>query len=317
MCKKIVTIILICLLLSLYGCGTQANETENIENNIQDDQTEITQDDQTEITQDDEVYSDTFSCKHPISDEYSVDQATHILDAKYIGEYNVYKDHYLHMFEPVEVYKGELTGDEASVIYVTTDSVEDIIGIDQEAIIDGEDTLVEGETYFLITQKYRSVYKEHSVFTCNDAKVWSEKYEDWNLIHDKVKSIMDEGNDAGITVIWTPYTESEDIGEIIDFASNIFIVHVLRDLGESDIGPTSMYDVKVKTPIKNTPNGDGDITITFFNDTVEVGHDYIVMLGEVEEYSLIYPLASRENSVFPVEEIDEIPELKALVEGSN
>lgn len=156
----------------------------------------------------------------------------------------------------------------------------------------------EGKTYLLLLQRFSSVYYEHDTYYVLSEQIISSSDSTWGQAATKAKA-------ASLTEDKTPtysiekYTTSKDISEIIDFSDNIFVVSIDSIFAESTVYPTTVYNCTVTGTVKGTPENDGKILITLFNDTVEVGGEYVCMLSG-SEGSIIYTLAA-EDGVYPVD----------------
>lgn len=156
----------------------------------------------------------------------------------------------------------------------------------------------EGKTYLLLLQRFSSVYREYDKYLVLDEQVISSSDAGWDSAVAAVKAIPLEA-DKTPTYSIGKYTDSEKLSEIIDFANRIFVVTIDSVMVESTIQPTTVYNCTVTGTVKGTPENDGKILITLFNDTVEVGGEYVCMLSG-SEGSIIYTLAA-EDGVYPVD----------------
>ena len=61
------------------------------------------------------------------------------------------------------------------------------------------------------------------------------------------------------------------------------------------------------------PVEQGNILITLFNDTVEIGQEYLVLLADATQTAPVYTLAAK-NGVYGLEEVENSPVLTALLD---
>lgn len=156
----------------------------------------------------------------------------------------------------------------------------------------------EGKTYLLLLQRFSTVYREYDKYLVLDEQVISSSDAGWDSAVAAVKAIPLE-SDKTPTYSIGKYTDSDKLSEIIDFANRIFVVTIDSVMVESTIQPTTVYNCTVIGTVKGMPENDGKILITLFNDTVEVGGEYVCMLSG-SEGSIIYTLAA-EDGVYPVD----------------
>src|SRR5699024_7591195 len=175
------------------------------------------------------------------------------------------------IFKPLHVLKGELdTNDNDEVLYVQPLS---------EALEEKISNHKNSKSSLLFLQKNSSVYYDHDKYvqlnglhlTSNQAE-WEEEYEN---VQDSLKTIADDSPSSD----GVKFTDSTELEEILSVSENIFLVKIAGIYAESAVAPTTVYHSHVTEVIKNTPANDGDILITFFNDTVEIGEEYLVLLA--------------------------------------
>lgn len=151
----------------------------------------------------------------------------------------------------------------------------------------------EGKTYLLLLQRFSTVYREYDKYLVLDEQVISSSDAGWDSAVAAVKAIPLEA-DKTPTYSIEKYTTSEDISEIIDFSDNIFVVSIDSIFAESSVYPTTVYNCSVTGTVRGMPENNGDIRITLFNDTVEVGGEYVVFLVD-SNGSSIYTLAAKDG----------------------
>lgn len=233
-----------------------------------------------------------------LSVEQAMSQATHIMSAEYLGTYVTQYGTEL-MFAPADVMKGTLDTADSQVLYV-------VPGTDETSL-----AYTEGEKYLLILEKHISVYYEHNKYVRLGELMVSESDSTWAEYCDQATQFADNGAPEEYGNL---YTDAKALGEIIDFSSNIFVIRVDSVLQEGVFGPITAYRCTVTGTVKNTPAENGNILITVFNGTVEVGGEYLVLLADATESVPIYTLAAREGCVHALETAASVSELKALLE---
>lgn len=233
-----------------------------------------------------------------LSVEEAMSRATHIMSAEYLGTYvTQYKTEL--MFAPKDVMKGTLDADDSEVIYVMTDTEET------------SPAYTEGKQYLLILDKHISVYYEHNKYVPLGELTVSESDSAWAKYCDQATQFADSSAPEAYGNL---YTDAQTLGEIIDFSSNIFVIRVDSVLQEGLFGPITAYRCTVTGTVKNTPAENGNILLTMFNGTVEVGGEYLVLLADATESAPVYTLAAREGCVHALETIASVSELQELLE---
>lgn len=240
-------------------------------------------------------------------DEEIIVQATHIVEAEYIGPGDTENEL---AFEPVASLKGDL-GDagEIHVIPPADDPPGD--GADTSAAYE------KGETYLLFLERNISVYYPHDKYVPLGDLVISRNSASWEECRQSIRECLDNGGGgADIPYYGVPYTDSADIGTVVGFSANIFVVDVVSVYGENGADRTTAYTCAVVKTVRNVPVPDSGehIVITFFDGTVEPGGRYLVLLGDAGETAPVYTLSSKAASVYAMEEAETIPEIQALLE---
>ena len=246
--------------------------------------------------------------------EEAMANATHIINARYekkeIYGWHGYQGYY-YVFEPVSIIKGTLEESDRKKIIVVP-----IMETIDDNNIDKQDPFEPGTLYLLCLEKHKGVYSEYNKYCQLSKWTVSEKDEDWNDYQNKALVISKDTNSTP-DYYGTPYTESQNVKEIADYATAVFVVRIDSVFTEGYISPTTVYRCTVTKTARNTPNNGGKILITLFNNTVQIGEEYLILLAEVSEGSKIYALAARENAVFSLDEVAEntvIAELYAQAE---
>ncbi len=244
-----------------------------------------------------------------LSAEEMVAHATHILDATYLGTYTTEYGTEL-MFLPTKVYKGDLSEKNQSVIYMTlrgdceacSQSPDDAEGI----------PFKEDETYLLFLEKNISVYYEHDkyvslsdmVLASNDAK--RDGY--YNQIEAMIKN-----DSSSVAMHGLSFTESDNLDEVLEASDNIFVVKIESVIAESTLTPTTVYSCRVQQLVRDASDVPQDIFVPFFNDTVKLGEEYLLLLSAANDTKPVYSLSSRLHSVYAVCDAEAIPELRELL----
>src|SRR5699024_5997537 len=185
-------------------------------------------------------------------------------------------------------------------IYVQPESEQDVV------------VYKENEMYMLFLEKNSSVYYEHDKYVqINNIKVSANDH-NWDPYHDQAQTILDKHSDTVPSSYGSEYTHSTNINDILEVSENIFVVKIKDVFSKSNIGPTTVYQSSVIKTIRNTPSDSGNILITLFNDTVNIGDEYVVLLADATDSAPVYTLSSK-NSVYTLEEAQAIPELEMLL----
>ena len=239
-----------------------------------------------------------FHDQEQLEDDEVVVRATHVVDAVYIGKNNgssLNDD----IFQVTTIYKGRIdTVDEAELHVLLT-----------EEHPEGAN-LVAGQTYNLCLEKNFSVYYDYNRYVQIGRIVSETDSKDWNDYHDMIDKTMKDIQMTNPEAYGVPFADSTlPIKDIIDFSSNIFIVEIKGVYAESQIQETTVYYCTVKKTIKNEPTNGGGVLITLFNNTVEIGGEYLVLLADATDTAPIYTLSSKSKSLFSLKEANSITEL--------
>lgn len=238
-----------------------------------------------------------------ITFEEAVARDTHIVDAKFLGFYPAEKEVQL-LFQVKKVYKGAFR-EKNELIYVTK------LRSDYRLEPGEEETYEVGKEYMLFLAKTSSVYLDYDVYKPLGQIYMPETSPKWKETHSLVKKLLKEA-ESEVTGEEIPFTRSKEVGDAVAIAENIFVVRVEKLQSPSMGKLCKDYLCRVTQTVRNQPKRNGEIYITFFADSVEVGGEYLVMLsrptGRADGYTLASP-----NSVFTLEAAEEIPELAALL----
>lgn len=271
-----VPIFAVFLLMTLFAGGLYLSHSKNMQDSNED---------KIIITETD---------KESLSYEEVIRRSTHIVEAEYAGKAKTDNLDEL-CFKVVSIIKGDITDE---TIYVTAGSVED----------EAEKGLSNGIIYTLFLERNVSLYWSHDRYV---SKVISTKDEtDINYVN----KVLAENPGNAPEKFGYNFTTSDDITEIINISANVFEVEVLSVFVEGRYAPTTAFSCRVLSTMKNEPES-GICEIVFFNNTVEIGGRYIVLLAETEEHSSTYVLSSK-NSVYTQEEAMAVPELAELLKNA-
>ncbi len=240
---------------------------------------------------------DTESAPVMLSLSETMSQSTHIIAAVYLGE----SDGEM-LFRPATVYKGTLEDDETEQINVLYDDA------DAEEI-----GFVEGTEYLIFLDKTVSVYFDHTRFYLQSINLITEEtdfYADY-LAQAEENAAASEG-EAGYS--GTAFTTATDPDEIAAFASNIFVITIDSIYGTGTA--TNVYNCTVTQVLRGAqvPDEDDDVTIPFFVDTVTVGEEYVVLLGDATDTAPIYTIAAKTGAIYTLEQAQAIDALAALLD---
>ena len=238
-----------------------------------------------------------------LSEEEVMAYATHIVKAEYLGaEVSEYRTKL--RFAPKEAIKGKLDAEEDKVIYV-----EPRIGEAASKI-----AYTVGEQYLLFLEKHIIVYDEYPTYVQLGELLISSQDSQWEAYCKAAVDIAEKTGAKTPDSYGYEFTDSEDLNDIISFAGRIFLVSVDSVFVESTDRPTTVYRCKVRKTVKKQPARDGDILITFFNGTVEMGKEYLVFLADTRETATLYALAAKDGCVYDIDTAKSIPQLAALLE---
>lgn len=297
---------ILCLLLVCIGssvaCGTRTEGTASLSG--VSSESEITAVGTDRLRDSEKEYKDRmlyFRDQEILEDEEVVVRATHVVDAVYIGKnsgYSLNDD----IFQVKTIYKGRIdTVDEAELHVLLT-----------EELPEGTN-LVAGQTYNLCIEKNISVYYDYNHYVQIGRIVSETDVEDWENYHEMINNTMKRVQMTSPMEYGVPYADSAlPLENIIDFSSNIFIVEIKGIYAESQIQDTTVYYCTVKKTAKNEPTNGGGILITLFNNSVEVGEEYLVLLADASDTAPIYTLSAKSKSIFSLAEVNSIPELNII-----
>lgn len=181
-----------------------------------------------------------------------------------------------------------------------------------------EEQIKKGETYLLILERIVSVYEDNGGFWTYIAPSFVKENDDeWKTLHDKAEKMVQEGSGEKEPFIGTRCIMSDDLNEVIDFSTYIFKIKpqtIVYDNPNEKSGRKA-YSCRILSIMKGTPSYKGDIITSFYDNTVELGKEYIVLLECADGDSKVFPLSSRNKSVFSLEDAAGIPELNKLIQS--
>lgn len=278
-----VVAICLCLLIGVIGCSKTRGQLSN-------------EKEEKDLTQADIALH---------SEKEIIAHSTTIVEAKYLGIDD--EEHEL-VFEVLNVMKGDTGG--KSTIYVIPDSIDKKMG-DGWPLSPYE----EGEIYFLFLERNISVYYAHDKYVSLGNTVVSQKSDRWEELQRLIREYINSKEGGEIEYYGVPFIESGDIAAVVDYSPNIFVVEIESIYAESTVGPTTVYCCAVKQTIKNVPSKlmDGKILITLFNDTVIIGGQYVVLLGDATDTAPVYTLSSKSQSVYSLHDAEAISTLNELL----
>lgn len=216
---------------------------------------------------------------------------THIVKAKYDGIVSAYHGEEL-VFTPLEEWKGTI-GDEQ--IYIQS----------EDHLFQSGQIPQLGEIVVLMINRHISVYYPHDIYTVSGI------FEYGSIEQEYINSVLDESAPTEREYYGESYTLSDNITNIINSAECIFVVKPTYVSAIGVYSPTVTYKCRVLCALQDQPVYK-DIHIVFFQDDVKIAEEYLVLLNNVDNGTL-YTLSSR-NSVYSLEDAEEIEELKYLID---
>lgn len=234
-----------------------------------------------------------------------VENSTHIVVAEYKDTILTYGQGE-QQFVPVRTLKGELTEADEFVIFVLPNQSDPA----------GDQSFQQGEHYLLFLQKNRSVYYTQDKFSRLNNYVFDASDENWEQEIENTERVIEQVPDSAPPHYGVPFTLSEDLDDILDVSENIFVVEIVSVFAESTVDPTTVYQGLVRQVVRNQPGHptrQGDILITLFDHTVDIGQEYLLLLAEADESTPLYTLSSR-NSVYTLEEAEDHEILVGLLD---
>lgn len=186
----------------------------------------------------------------------------------------------------------------------------------------------EGSRYIVILSKFSSVYEDDDRYNFfgdmlikldqNDNVVSFQKnYQDiknspykQKKDFEKFVSKSEKQKPKSNGIPFTKSTQPKDIVEASKYIVKTNIFSIEND--ESDSNRT-IYRCKVTEVLKGKiNNGDTEVLIAAFKNTVKVGEDYLFMLNAATDTSIIYALSSK-NSVVSLTDTKKVEQIKSLI----
>ncbi len=231
---------------------------------------------------------------------------THILDAEFVGIGKIVEVPYF-LFKPLELIKGNLSGDEAGEIYVSVPN----------ALMDFKKDFTnpfeEGGVYLLALERHLSVFNPCATFyPLFEDRIIAQDDEHWDELHDVARYVA-------ANTVWkdsinsTPFSDSSDPEEIAAFANTIVVAELK---GEGDVAADKglmLGTYKVNRTLKGSSVN--ELTFSVFTGMVEPGQEYVFLLYRNSQSSKAAAPAARENFVLTIEQAMNYPSLRALLEG--
>ena len=239
----------------------------------------------------------------------SVATSSQIVDAVYLG-YTADRYREL-MFRPVRMIRGSFVEEADNELFY--------VRIWDEAVQGEPDKIYEeGKTYLLCLVQVTSVYYEHTVYLRSVTRDVSSEDEDWEAYHAFVESVPNEYPKSDYTAMTRNFIRSDDIDEIIDYAYGIFVIKLLDvEYPFTSRNPVRIYICSVEKALKGKPRIGHGVVRVVLPETfdAEINDELLVLIAPFEdEYNTVHNLASKTNSVFTLEEAQDIPQLKALLD---
>ena len=255
-----------------------------------------------------ETEDEIFVSMAELTMEQVVSGASHIVDAEFLGFYAWEKAGETHLlFELNQIYKGAFE-EKKPRIYVTK------LFSDYRLDPGEKETYEVGKNYMLFLEKHISVYYDYDIYAQTGQVYMPEGRHNWEATHAETKKLLATVKNTAYDAVGIRFTTSEKMKDVVDSADGVFVVRVDKRWGNvPKTSFTTQYRCSVTKTLKGEPNNQGYLVITFFNDTVELGKEYVVLINSAETKSFFYGLASK-NSLFTLEEAEEIPELKVLLD---
>lgn len=242
-----------------------------------------------------------------ITQEEAMTRATHVVTATLIESVK-HNGAIEYCFQPNQVLKGNLAEEDNDTIHV---QIED----DEDGSL--KEWFVKNEIYLLCLEKYVSVYYEHNVYV-SIGPVVSSMDGNWRELLVLANRISSQAVDDLPTQYGNPYIKSSEPSDLIEFADNIFMVTVDGIYAEgSQNCPTNVYQCTVNRAIRSDRNTVQSILLTAWKDSVLVGEQYIVFLADSTKTTPVYTLASKEGSIYSLDDAKQIEYIAKVIEGEN
>lgn len=325
--KYLLLFICIFLIINLISCNINAN-TVQTEPQDSNDKTCVS-DNTTEQSTSAILMYDMYEQYIPFDECFA--SANDVVKGKCVDI--VYHDVYVeYEFKVTERYMGEDTGENIFVFSYRGVDIETLSG--EEVICTYSTDNIQyktGKEYYLILSRDKSVYNEHDIYMPVISSIYipaedigKSTYCGTPLTeHSAVKSLSTEEElVAHITSCINsldpddikaydgrPYITDTDMKSIIEKSDHVLRVKVEKVSFSTSLAiNTEIYECSVVSTLKGNSENYSNIEIRFFTDSVEVGGEYIVALTQVGTTEEKFFHLSSKNSLFSVDDLDEIQE---------
>ena len=227
------------------------------------------------------------------AEDAMIAKCTHVIAAKYAGRVPAYCDEELE-FIPVEVLKGTV---EEPGVHVQAGSAYFQYHKEPEA----------GEAVILVGNRHTSIYYPHDIYTVG--AILKDTPEE----RERIEEVLRTAPPVERTHYGPEITYSDDMEDILAATGLVFLVEPTAVGDHGVYAPTVLCKCRVLQAYVGQPIY-SEINIVFFEDTVAVGNEYLVLVNQIDDGN-IYNLSSR-NSVYTLEEAMKIEELRALMESA-
>lgn len=247
-----------------------------------------------------------YDVEDSITFEEALSVSNCIVKGEYVKRWN-YDSHYEEEFLVKDVIKGT-TDDQVIFVFGEHTSAENVCASHADSI--DHAVYKAGEEYWLVLERWTSVYDEHDRYYAYDKVISTNEWKVKNEGADNLKASLNQikRKRAAVEVYGGEYTNSADIKEIGDFSDVVVLVEAEELFYESDIMNTQTYRCTVIEDIQGKAE-DQEIFMVVFEGTVEIGEQYVAMLKQADENSLVYTLAAKENAIMVSDELDIIEKL--------
>jgi len=255
------------------------------------------------------IKEESMALSYYLSFEDALQSSSLIVEARFIQEHK-YKSYSELEFEIISILRGAV---DETRIFIYQEKV-NVSFVDAEFdYVSGTTSFIPEDVYILVLERHSLVYYEHDRYLLigelylpskdlSDSSMYGQpliyhsespdsKHDLRNRIEVIVKNAPVENNFFG-----NRFTKSCAVVDAVNFADLVLVVKPVEVLLENEIDQTvvcrcTVLDIQVgKLELD-------EILVVFFADSVQVGTDYIINAVRVEPNSLIFTLASKDNSV--------------------
>lgn len=246
-----------------------------------------------------------------------LERLEYIVDAEFVGYYYL-TDHDKLAFRITKIYRGAF--DEANEV-ILVNPLDNFGYLNLEP---GERPSYElGQEFLLFLGKHEaSVYFPHNQYNQRGQYYLNESSEQWDEVHAYVEQQIAAGvgpqstASSAISSEEQTFTTSENLADSLGLTQDAFVVKIGYQVAKDVNVSVVSYRCTVTQTLKGIPNNGGEIIVPFPEGSVKEGESYVVLLKPLDESSEIYRLVSLTNSVFPLEEAQQLPELAVLLENA-